>query len=105
MKEYYVYIVECSDSSYYSGSTDNIEKRLSEHNQGLYKRCYTYHRRPVTLVYNEYFDNPWEAIERERQIKGWSRAKKKALIESDWSNLQKLSRSRKRTTHPSTGSG
>ena len=69
MKTYYVYIVECSDSSFYTGFTSNLEKRINEHNNGLHKEAYTYKRRPVILRWVEYFSDPNQAIMVEKQIK------------------------------------
>jgi putative endonuclease len=89
-----VYIVSCADGSYYTGrSAISVEKRVSEHNLGVYDG-YTKSRRPVTLVFSERFDRVADAIAFERQIKGWSCAKKEALIRRDWDSLRKLSRSR-----------
>ncbi len=67
---YYVYIVECADKSYYTGVTNNIEGRLWEHNAGINKTSYTYTRRPVILKYCENFQNIQQAISWEKQIKG-----------------------------------
>ncbi len=89
-KTYWVYIVKCSDGSFYTGSTSNIETRLSEHQNGAIKG-YTSSRRPVKLVFSDFFDRAYDAISAERQIKGWSRAKKKALIKGDFDLLVKLS--------------
>ena len=100
MKNYYVYILRCSDESYYTGVTNNVDRRVSEHQQGLIPDCYTHKRRPLELVFAAHFNNVRNAIEREKQIKGWSRKKKEALINSDWEKLVELSKSR-----PSTGSG
>ncbi|MDD5056058.1 MAG: GIY-YIG nuclease family protein [Candidatus Peribacteraceae bacterium] len=81
MKKYYwIYILECADGSYYTGVTNNCEQRLAEHNSGLNPNCYTYTRRPVRFAYSECFDDVWEAIGREKQIKRWTRRKKEALI-------------------------
>ncbi|MBU1132399.1 GIY-YIG nuclease family protein [Patescibacteria group bacterium] len=90
-KIYTVYIVECSDRSLYTGITNNIERRLDEHNLGISEKSYTYSRRPVRLVYAEehYYVN--DAIAREKQIKGWSRRKKVALIEGNIERLKELS--------------
>jgi putative endonuclease len=86
-----VYIVLCSDGSYYTGVTRrSVEERVSEHNQGLDPDSYTFARRPVRLVFNEYFDRIVDAIGAERRIKGWSRAKKEALIRRDFGALPKL---------------
>ncbi|WP_417859508.1 GIY-YIG nuclease family protein [Xanthomarina gelatinilytica] len=87
MKFYYVYILECSDSSFYIGITSHIEKRLNEHNHGLRRESYTYSRRPVVLKWLEMFTNPEQAIAIEKQLKGWSRRKKIALINEDWDKL------------------
>lgn len=88
---YYVYIVECSDSSYYTGVTNDFERRLYEHKIGLNKRVYTYNRRPVKLVFVTEFLDVEQAIEFEKKIKGWSRKKKEALIEKRWNDLPALS--------------
>jgi putative endonuclease len=91
MKDYFVYIVECKDGSYYTGITSELAKRINEHNLGFY-RGYTSSRLPVKLVYSNRFTNVNEAINAERQIKGWSRAKKEALIIGDFDFLRKHSR-------------
>jgi predicted GIY-YIG superfamily endonuclease len=90
-KTYWVYILKCSDGSYYAGSTSNIEKRLSEHKLGAIPG-YTHKRRPVKLVFSDYFEEVYDAISAERQIKGWSRAKKEALIQGDFDLLKKLAK-------------
>jgi putative endonuclease len=86
-----VYIVLCSDRSYYTGITRrSVEERVSEHNQGLDPDSYTFSRRPVRLVFSACFDRIVDAIATERRIKGWSRAKKEALIRGDYDALPKL---------------
>jgi predicted GIY-YIG superfamily endonuclease len=90
---FYVYILRCADGSYYTGHTDNLERRLTAHQNGDVNG-YTQTRRPVTLVFADSCPTRREALERERQIKGWSRAKKEALIDEDWDNLSVLARSR-----------
>ena len=87
---YFIYILLCKDQSYYVGLTNDLERRLSEHTQGIYPRCRTYRKRPVYLVYFE--ANPFlkEATERETQLKSWSRAKKKALIQQNFHKLRLL---------------
>ena len=75
-----MYILECADGSYYTGSTRDLERRLEEHRAGSYPDGYTASRRPVELVYFERFERIDDAWARERQIHGWSRAKKIALI-------------------------
>jgi putative endonuclease len=78
---YLVYILECADGSYYTGSTSDIQKRLWQHQQGVDPLAYTYSRRPVKLVWtSEEVKFYYDALRWEQQIKGWSRAKKEALI-------------------------
>jgi len=88
------YILHCADGSYYIGTSRaaDLETRISQHNQGTFGG-YTAKRRPVTLVYSAQFDNIVDAIAYERQVKGWSRAKKEALIRGDFDALQELSKS------------
>jgi putative endonuclease len=85
----YVYMLRCADGSYYVGSAtgSDLSKRVAEHETGAY-RGYTFPRRPVQLAWSEYFDRITDAIAVERQIKGWSRAKKEALIGGDWESLK-----------------
>ena len=78
MQPFYLYILKCSDGSYYTGHTDNIEKRISEHTLGVIKG-YTSKRLPVKVVYVAQFASRYEAIAAERKIKGWSRKKKKVF--------------------------
>jgi putative endonuclease len=77
--EIYVYIIECSDKSFYTGITWNLQKRILEHNNGL--NVSTKSRIPVELVYWEEFPDRMSAAKREKEIKGWSRIKKSSLIE------------------------
>ncbi|MBK7379879.1 MAG: GIY-YIG nuclease family protein [Ignavibacteriales bacterium] len=93
MKDYFVYILECNDRSYYTGVTSNLERRINEHNSGMIKG-YTSTRLPVKLVYSNCFNDVNDAIRSEKQIKGWSRAKKEALIIGDFELLKKLSKSK-----------
>ena len=90
-KTYWVYILKCSDGSYYTGSTSNLEKRISEHQNGLIKG-YTSKRLPIELVFSEYFDDVYNSLTAERQIKGWTRAKKEALINGDFELLKVLAK-------------
>jgi len=88
----YLYILRCSDGSYYCGTArQGLELRVAEHNAGALGG-YTSTRRPVTLVYSEWFQRITDAIAAERQIKGWSRAKKEALIRGDFGALRALSK-------------
>ena len=100
MKRYYVYILECIDKSYYTGITSNLEKRLTEHYHGLDSTCYTFPKRPVILKFVAEFQDVNDAIAREKQIKGWNRKKKEALIKGDFNQLVKLSRSHGSTSSP-----
>jgi putative endonuclease len=88
----YVYIVRCCDGSLYTGSTrGDLEDRVNQHNAGSFGG-YTATRRPITLVYAEYFDRIVDAVSAERQVKGWSRAKKEALIRGNFDALRVLAR-------------
>jgi putative endonuclease len=98
----YLYILRCADGSYYVGTTrKSVEERIAEHNAGLHGG-YTVTRRPLTLVFAQHFDVITDAIAAERQIKGWSRAKKEALIKGEWNRLPELA---KRRTQSAQGSG
>ncbi|HLB94174.1 MAG TPA: GIY-YIG nuclease family protein, partial [Candidatus Babeliales bacterium] len=83
MSDFFVYILKCSDGSYYTGHTDDLEKRLSEHQNNFYP-CYTSKKLPVKLVYSQSFDSRDDAFISERKIKNWSRCKKEALIRGDY---------------------
>jgi putative endonuclease len=91
----WVYMLRCADGSYYVGSArgDDLGRRVGEHEAGAYPG-YTKSRRPVTLVWCEHFQQITDAVLFERQLKGWSRPKKEALIRGDWSGIQALSRRR-----------
>ncbi|MFV1448195.1 GIY-YIG nuclease family protein [Maribacter sp. HS] len=92
MLTYYVYILECADNSFYTGITSNLTQRLESHQSGKYKDSYTSKRRPVNLVYYCEFTDPNLAIEMEKRIKNWSKAKKKALIAGEYEKLPNLSK-------------
>lgn len=85
----WLYILECADGSYYTGSTNNLELRLGQHQSGQGAN-HTKKRLPVRLVYFEEFDRIDEAFYREKQIQGWSRKKKEALIEGFPDQLKKF---------------
>lgn len=97
MKFYYVYILRCSDGSLYTGITSNLDRRVDEHNAGLYPIAYTYKRRPVTLVFYQDFTDPNQAIYFEKKLKKWSKAKKEALIKGDFDMLETLAECRNAT--------
>jgi predicted GIY-YIG superfamily endonuclease len=82
-----VYMLECADGSYYVGMTERLELRLAEHQSGFDPSSYTYRRRPVKLVWSQDFQSQQQAFFRERQVKGWSRAKRIALIHGDWDKI------------------
>ena len=92
---FYTYLLRCGDGSYYTGHTDDIDRRMAEHSTGA---CggYTAKRMPVSLVWSDSFMTRDEAFAAERRIKGWSRAKKEALIAGDWERVSMLARGRKR---------
>ena len=91
----FIYMLRCSDGSYYVGSAtgDDLGPRIDQHNAGSHEG-YTYSRRPVVLVWSEHFDRITDGIAVERKLKGWSRAKKEALIGSDWTKISQLARRR-----------
>ncbi|MTI41272.1 GIY-YIG nuclease family protein [Fulvivirga lutimaris] len=95
LQPYTVYILKCSDNSYYVGVTNDIDRRLKEHQEGLIKG-YTSSRRPLELVFTEHFQEVNRAIAFEKQIKGWRRAKKEALISGSWHLLPELSKAYKK---------
>ena len=94
MKLSYVYILKCADGSYYIGVTSNLEQRLFRHNTAYYPESYTASRRPLELVFYCEFTDINLAIEKEKQIKKWSRAKKEALINGDFEALANLVKKR-----------
>jgi putative endonuclease len=105
----YLYILRCADGSYYAGtSRKDLEARVAEHNSGQHGG-YTSTRRPVRLVFAQFFEIISDAIAAERRVKGWSRAKKEALIAGDWNRVRFLAQrrwphpSRRRASHGSSG--
>ena len=92
MKLYYVFILKCSDETFYTGITSNLDKRMIEHNTGKHKHSYTFNRRPLTLEFYAEFTNVNIAIGNERQFKKWSKAKKQALINVEFEKLPNLSK-------------
>ena len=96
---YFVYIVKCSDNSYYTGITNDLERRLYEHNNSNDSNSYTFNKRPINLMFYEPFKDVNQAISFEKRIKGWTRKKKEALIENNWEKLKDLSICKNNTTH------
>lgn len=93
MKLSWVYILLCSDSTFYTGCTTNLKERIYQHKTGLYKG-YTSKRLPVKLVWYEEFRDINEAIDMERKIKKWSKVKKFALIKGDFETIRELAKSK-----------
>jgi putative endonuclease len=100
MKNYFVYILKCNDISYYTGITNNIDRRLEEHISGSNPKSYTFDKRPLELVWLKSFEDPDMAILTEKRIKGWSRRKKEALINEDWDKLVEYSKNYKQFGNP-----
>ena len=97
----WTYMLKCSDESFYVGLTRHadLHERLSQHSEGAPGTAYTSSRLPIRLVWSEWFDRIDDAIACERRIKGWSRAKKTALIDNDYETISRLaSRSKQRET-------
>jgi putative endonuclease len=92
---FFAYILQCADGSYYVGSTRDIAKRLEAHASGN-GPVFTASRLPVRLIYQEPFSTPEAAVRREKQLKGWSRAKKEALISGDMKSMSELAACRER---------
>ncbi|MGL2963451.1 GIY-YIG nuclease family protein [Flavobacterium sp. RSB2_4_14] len=92
MQQSYVYILKCADTTFYTGVTSNLTQRMFQHEIGFYPDCYTAKRRPVELVFYAEFTDINFAIEKEKQIKKWSRAKKLALINDDFDALPNLAK-------------
>jgi putative endonuclease len=95
----YLYILRCSDGSYYVGITRSaLDVRIAQHNSATFPG-YTASRRPVTLIFSEWFERITDAIEAERKLKKWSRPKKEAFMAGDLAGLRE--RSRRKSPHPS----
>lgn len=92
---FHAYLLRCSDGSFYAGHTDNLEIRIAQHHAGSIPG-YTAMRQPLQLVWSETFGTREEALAAERRIKGWSRAKKQALIAGDWERIKILARNRQK---------
>ena len=92
MRVYYVYILKCAENTYYTGFTSNLENRIEQHQQGKYKDSYTFKRKPIELVFYWEFSSVEMAIETEKQLKKWSKAKKEALIDGEFEKLPNLAK-------------
>ncbi|WP_139956794.1 GIY-YIG nuclease family protein [Flavicella sediminum] len=103
MKQYYVYILKCRDEFLYVGVTNNLFRRFTEHNEGINKNCFTFKRRPVELIFYQEFNSIEQAIFYEKKIKKWSRKKKVALAEGDFTLLKLLSECQNETHSKNLG--
>ena len=92
MPKAWVYILECSDGSYYTGCTRNLDRRIAQHQRGA-TESYTAQRLPVKLLWTREFGSARQAFAAERQLKGWSRHKKQALMQDDFALLHELAQS------------
>jgi len=92
MQQSYVYILKCSNDSYDTRVTSNLEQRMFQHDIAFFPNCYTADKRPLQLVFYAEFTDINLAIEKEKQIKKWSRSKKEALINGDYDNLPNLAK-------------
>ena len=99
LKEYHVYILFCSDGTYYTGMTSNLENRMLQHENAEFPRAYTARRRPLKLEFTATFSKVYDAIEFEKRIKKWSSQKKKALVDGDFDRLKDLSQCRNLTNY------
>lgn len=97
---FFVYILRCADGSYYTGHSDNLERRIHEHHDGAINSCYTFKRRPLQLAFSQDFPSREEALAAEQQIKGWSRKKKEAMMRGDWAEVSRLARSSSTPVRP-----
>jgi putative endonuclease len=100
---FWTYMLHCADRSFYIGHTDNLDRRMAQHQAGTFQG-YTATRRPVSLVWSENFQTRIEALEAEHRLKGWSRAKKLALIRGDWAGISILAQNREEKERASTSS-
>jgi putative endonuclease len=89
---YAIYILKCSDGAYYTGLIKDLEGRVQEHEIGVHSESYTYSRRPMKLVWSIMTESYQEAFQWEHRIKGWSRAKKEALIRGDIDGIHEIVR-------------
>src|SRR5688572_7476007 len=98
---FWAYMLHCRGGVFYAGHTDDLERRIAQHQSGALP-CFTAEYLPVELVWSQDFGTRDEALRAERQIKGWSRKKKLALIRGDWSEISRLAKGK---SGPSTSSG
>ena len=105
MRQFYVYLLECSDGSYYTGVTNDLLRRVTEHQEGFNKSCYTYTKRPVILKHCMPFEYINDAISVEKKLIKWLRAKKTAFFQKDWKTLHEKAICKNNTSHKLRSSG
>ena len=93
---YAIYILKCSDGTYYTGLTNDLDARVHEHQTGAHPESYTFGRRPVKLVWSIITESYQEAFQWEHRIKGWSRSKKEALIRGDIEGIHEIVKSERK---------
>jgi predicted GIY-YIG superfamily endonuclease len=98
---FWAYMLHCRGGYFYTGHTDDLETRIAQHESGMLPGFASDHA-PIQLVWSQEFATRHEALTAERKIKGWSRAKKMALIQGDWLKISELAKSK---DSPSTSSG
>jgi len=91
---FFTYMLQCADGTIYTGRTDNLDIRFAQHETGYFPKCYTAKRRPVSLLWSDWFATRVEALEAERRLKGWTKGKKQALAAGDWAVGRELARCR-----------
>ena len=90
MRQYYVYMLRCSDGTFYVEISRDPDRRLWQHNAGIDEKAYTHSRRPVQMVHASAFDDVFQAIDWEKHLKKWSHAKKQALADGDWKEIHEI---------------
>jgi len=103
MRSYFVYILKCSDNLLYTGITNNLTRRVLEHQDGLVIGSFTHSRRPVELIFNQEFNDVNQAIYFEKKIKKWSAKKKMALASGEYDLLKILSECNNKSHHKNRG--
>jgi putative endonuclease len=83
-KYLFVYILKCADNTYYTGITNDLKRKIEEHNSGTNRKSYTALRRPVKLIYCERFEDPVLAMAWEKRLRNWSRKQKEKMLEENW---------------------
>jgi putative endonuclease len=96
VKIYYVYVLRCFDGTFYTGVTNDIDRRFGEHCAGLDPACYTFQRRPLKLVHVSEFAWIDQALAFEKKLKAWSHRKKRAFVENDFASIKRYARGRDR---------